>query len=130
MTHSQQQEQDSILKEKSYAFAIRVVNMSRYLVTEEKEYILSKQVLRSGTAIGAMIMESKRAESKPDFIHKLGIALKEAEETQCWISLLKDTKLIDEKMYDSMSRDARELVAMLVSSVNTAKANLLKEKKK
>jgi four helix bundle protein len=119
---------ESALKEKSYAFAIRVVNMSRNLVTEEKEYILSKQVLRSGTAIGALIMELKRAESKPDFIHKLGIALKEAEETQYWISLLKDTKLIDKKMYDSMSHDTKELVAMLVSSVNTAKANLLKEK--
>ena len=118
------QESESILVNKSYAFAIRIVNMSRYLVTEQKEYILAKQVLRSGTAIGALVTESRRAESKQDFIHKLGIALKEADETLYWIALLKDTTLIDEKMYASMSKDTNELVAMLVSSIKTAKINL------
>ena len=113
--------QESVLKKKSYAFAIRVVNLAQYLVTEKKEYVLSKQVLRSGTAIGALIMESRRAESTADFIHKLNIALKEAEETHYWISLLKDTLFIDQKMYDSMSKDANELIAMLVSSIKTSK---------
>ena len=118
--------QDSVLKKKSYAFAIRIVNMSQYLITEKKEYILSKQVLRSGTAIGALITESKRAESSADFIHKLNIALKEADETLYWISLLKDTRLIDEKMYGSISKDANQLIAMLVSSIKTTKLNLKK----
>ena len=113
--------QESVLKKKSYAFAIRVVNLAQYLVTEKKEYVLSKQVLRSGTAIGALIMESRRAESTADFIHKLNIALKEAQETHYWISLLKDTLFIDQKMYDSMSKDANELIAMLVSSIKTSK---------
>ena len=119
---------ESVLLNKSYAFAIRIVNMTRFLVTEKKEYILTKQILRSGTAIGALITESKRAESTLDFIHKLNIALKEADETQYWISLLKDTTLIDQKMYVSMSKDANELIAMLVSSIKTAKANLKKTK--
>ena len=79
MTYSQKP--DSALKEKSYSFAIRVVNMSQYLISTKKEYILSKQILRSGTAIGALIAESRRAESTVDFIHKLNIALKEADET-------------------------------------------------
>ena len=118
--------QDSVLRKKSYAFAIRIVNMSQYLISEKKEYILSKQVLRSGTAIGALITESKRAESSADFIHKLNIALKEADETLYWISLLKDTTYIDEIMYTSISKDANQLVAMLVSSIKTAKFNLKK----
>ncbi|MCL2118415.1 MAG: four helix bundle protein [Planctomycetaceae bacterium] len=122
------QESDSVLLNKGYAFAIRVVNMTRYLITEQKEYILAKQVLRSGTAIGALVTESKRAESKPDFIHKLSIALKEADETLYWITLLKDTEVIDEKMYASMSKDTNELIAMLVASIKTAKNNLQKAK--
>ena len=77
MTYSQ----ESVLKKKSYEFAIRVVNMSQYLISENKEYILSKQVMRSGTAIGALVTESRRAESTADFIHKFNIALKEADET-------------------------------------------------
>ena len=119
MTYSQK----SILTEKSYAFAVRIVNMSRFLSSEEKEFILAKQVLRSGTAIGALVKESKRAESKADFSHKLNIALKEAEETLYWLSLLKDTSYIDEKIYESMANDCKELVAMLVASIKTTKNN-------
>ena len=122
MTYSQKP--DSALKEKSYSFAIRVINMSQYLISNKKEYILSKQFLRSGTAIGALIAESRRAESTVDFIHKLNLALKEADETLYWISLLKDTTFIDEKMYASMSRDVKELIAMLVSSIKTSKIKL------
>ena len=121
--------QNSVLKKKSYAFAIRIVNMSQYLIAEKKEYILSKQIMRSGTAIGALITESKRAESTADFIHKLNIALKEADETFYWISLLKDTDFIDKKMYASISKDVNELIAMLVSSIKTAKINQQKNKK-
>ena len=128
MTYSQKP--DSALKEKSYSFAIRVVNMSQYLISTKKEYILSKQILRSGTAIGALIAESRRAESTVDFIHKLNIALKEADETLYWISLLKDTTFIDEKMHTSMSRDVKELIAMLVSSIKTSKLKVQSSKRK
>jgi len=120
-------ESDSALKDKSYAFAIRVVNMSQYLISTKKEYILSKQILRCGTAIGALIAESRRAESTADFIHKLNIALKEADETHYWISLLYDTEFIDEKMSTSMSRDVKQLIAMLVASIKTSKIKLKKE---
>jgi four helix bundle protein len=90
---------DSILKTKSYSFAIRVVKLAQYLQKEKSEYVLSKQVLRSGTAIGALIREAEFGQSKDDFIHKLSISLKEANESDYWISLLFDTKYIDDSMY-------------------------------
>lgn len=82
---------ENIVKDKSYAFAIRVVKLYKYLIDTKKEFVLSKQFLRSGTAIGALIREAEHGESKADFIHKLSIALKEANETDYWICLLKDT---------------------------------------
>lgn len=118
----------STLSDKSFAFAIRIVKMSQYLMAEKKEFVLCKQVLRSGTAIGALVAESKRAESKVDFAHKLAIALKEADETDYWFSLLKETDYIDAKMYESMHKDCDELIAMLVASINTAKRNLTQTK--
>ena len=82
---------DNVLHEKSYTFAIRIVRLNKYLTSQKKEYILSKQILRSGTSIGALVSESKFAQSSPDFINKLSISLKEANETHYWIKLLKDT---------------------------------------
>jgi four helix bundle protein len=82
---------ENIVKEKSFCFAVRIVNLSKYLVEQKREFVLSKQILRSGTAIGALIRESEHAESKADFIHKLSIALKEANETDYWIDLLHQT---------------------------------------
>jgi four helix bundle protein len=111
----------SILKDKSYAFAIRVVKLSQYLQSEKKEYVLSKQVLRSGTAVGALIREAEFGQSKPDFISKMSISLKEANETDYWICILKDTNYIDQKLFESMQSDCKVLIAMLVSSIKTAK---------
>jgi four helix bundle protein len=111
----------SILRDKSYAFAIRIVKLSKYLQAEKKEFILSKQLLRSGTAAGALIKEAEFGQSKPDFINKLNIALKEANETDYWLSLLKDTGYLDELKYKSLSADCTELIKMLIASINTAK---------
>jgi len=111
--------QKFILREKSYQFAIRVVRLNQFLCGEKKEYVLSKQLLRSGTAIGALIKEAEFGQSRADFRNKMGIALKEANETVYWLSLLKDTDYITEKMFHSMSNDCLELVRMLVSTVKT-----------
>jgi four helix bundle protein len=109
------------LKEKSFAFSLRIVKLNRYLVDTHKEYILSKQLLRSGTAIGALIREAKYAQSKADFIHKLTIALKEANETDYWLDLLHQSKYIDDKMYQSIQPDIDELLSLLIASTKTAK---------
>ena len=87
----------SILKDKSYLFAIRIVKLSQFLQSEKHEFVLSKQVLRSGTAVGALVREAEFAQSTPDFIHKFSIALKEANETAYWIDLLKDTNYLELK---------------------------------
>lgn len=113
----------NILKEKSYQFAIRIVKLTQYLQNDKNEFILSKQILRSGTAVGALISESEFAQSKPDFISKLHIALKEANETNYWIDLLKDTQFINEKMYNSIQPEIKELISILVSSIKTSKEN-------
>ena len=105
--------------QKSYAFAIRIVRMVKYLRESRNEFVLSKQVLRSGTAIGALVWEAEFAQSKADFINKLKVALKEANETIYWLSLLHDTDYIDEEAYKSIETDGRELVALLVSTINT-----------
>ncbi len=115
---------DSILNTKSYAFAIRIVKLSQFLQKDKSEYILSKQILRSGTAIGALIRESEFGQSKSDFIHKLSIALKEANETDYWISLLYDTEYIDFCQYTSIQADCNELISLLVASIKTLKTNL------
>lgn len=111
----------NILKDESFAFAIRVVNLYAYLKKEPKEFILSKQVLRSGTSIGACIRESMNAASKRDFIHKLTIALKGADETLYWLDLLYQTDLLEEKIYLSLVDDCSELSKLLTASLKTAK---------
>lgn len=113
----------SILKDKSYLFAIRIVKLSQYLQTDKKEFVLSKQILRSGTAVGALIREAEFGQSKRDFINKMSISLKEANETEYWISILKDTDYIEQNLFESLHSDCKELVAMLVSSIKTAKQN-------
>ncbi len=114
----------SILEEKSYAFSIRIVKYNEYLQQEKREYILSKQLLRSGTAIGALIAESKYAQSKLDFINKLSISLKEANETKYWLRLLKDCNYLQGKLAISLLDDIEHLLKMLASSIKTAKENL------
>ncbi len=113
----------SPLKKKSYDFAIRVVKLSQYLQREKKEFVLSKQVLRSGTAIGALIREAEFGQSKADFTNKMSIALKEANETDYWLCLLKDTDFISETQFESLRPDCTELIAMLVSTVKTARVS-------
>jgi len=112
---------NSILKEKSYKFAVRIVKLSQYLQREKKEYVLSKQILESGTAIGALIREAEFGQSRADFAHKMSIALKEANETDYWLCLMKDADYIDKKMHESMQTDCQELTAMLISTVKTSK---------
>ncbi|RLD30175.1 MAG: four helix bundle protein [Bacteroidetes bacterium] len=111
----------NILKTKSYLFAIEIVKLSQRLQKDNKEFILSRQIMRSGTAIGALIREAEFAESKADFKHKMYISLKEANETKYWLSLLKDTGFIDEKGYSNLFNISKELVAMLVSTIKTLK---------
>lgn len=113
---------DNILKTKSYKFALRIVKLFRYLANEKKEFVLSKQVLRSGTSVGANIEEAYQGESKADFIHKLSIANKEAFETHYWLRLLRDSDLLEAKTADSLLVDCDELQKILVSSIKTAKS--------
>jgi four helix bundle protein len=115
---------ENILRNKTYAFAIRIVKLSQYLQTTKKEFVLSKQILRSGTSIGALIRESEYGQSKTDFIHKMTIALKEANETEYWINILKDTDYIEERLFKSLSDDCKEIIKLLIASIKTAKQNL------
>jgi TIGR02436 family protein len=114
---------ENVLRKKSLTFAVRIVNLSKYLRENKKEFTLSDQVLRSGTAIGAMICEAERSESTPDFIHKLKIAEKEANETLYWLELLKETQYVTQTEYNSINDNTIELIKMLVSSIKTARAN-------
>ena len=115
---------DNITQDKSYCFAIRIVKAYRYLTTEQKEFVLAKQLLRSGTAIGALVREGVHAQSRPDFLNKMNIALKEAYETEYWISLLYDTGYLSDEMYQSIHKDSIELVKLLSSTVKTMKDSL------
>jgi four helix bundle protein len=109
------------LRHKSFAFAIRVVKLYQFLTEQKREFVLSKQVLRSGTSIGANVREAQNAESKSDFTHKLGIAQKEADETSYWLELLYATDYLSEKEFNSVKRDADELLKMLRSAILTTK---------
>jgi four helix bundle protein len=110
-----------ILKTKSFAFAVRVTRLYKYIQENKQEYILNKQLLRSGTAIGALVREAQNAESTADFIHKLAIAQKECDETMYWLELLKQTDYISKKEFESMNNDAVELLKMIRSAVITVK---------
>lgn len=115
---------ESVLKTKSYDFALRMIKLSRYLVAEKKEYVLSKQILRSGTSIGANIEEANQGQSKADFIHKLSIAHKEAFETNYWLRLLRDSEILEETLAASLLKDCEEIQRILTSSIKTSKNNL------
>jgi four helix bundle protein len=120
----------SILRDKSYAFAVRIIRLSQFLQNEKKEYVLSKQVLKSGTAIGALVREAEFGQSKADFINKMSIALKEANETEYWQCLLKDTDYINESQFESLNSNCLELIAMLVATIKTLKGKVKSEKLK
>lgn len=114
----------SVVREKSFEFALRVVKLFQYAQQEKREYVMSKQLLRSGTAIGALVREADQAESKPDFIHKMAISLKEAHETQYWIELLTQSGYISEKSSASILTDLTELLKLLTSIIKTSKASI------
>ena len=114
---------ENVIKTKSFAFALRIIKLYQYLQTEKKEYILSKQLMRSGTSVGAIVRESEQAESKSDFIHKLAIAQKEASETEYWIELLNQSGYIDKTQYESIFQDITEIRKLLTSIIKTSKTN-------
>ncbi|MEO6758780.1 MAG: four helix bundle protein [Saprospiraceae bacterium] len=120
----------SPMREKSMALAIRIVNLYKYLVLEKKEFVLSKQILRSGTSPGANIREAQNAESTDDFIHKLGIAQKETDETLYWLELLLRTNYLSETEYQSLTEDTTEILKLVRSAILTKKKNKLGEKQK
>ena len=115
---------ENIIKEKSYKFAVRIVKLAKYLNENKREFVLSKQILRSGTSIGALVRESEHAESRPDFIHKLSIALKEANETQYWLDILSESHYINSNAYNSIKPEIDELISLLVAIIKTSKRKL------
>ena len=108
--------------EKSLDFAVRIVNLRKYLVREHNEYVMSKQLLRCGTSIGANVAEAQRGQSKADFAAKMNIALKEANETEYWLKLLYRTQYLSKEQYESINIDVQELLGILVSICRTSNA--------
>lgn len=117
---------ENVLRDKSYSFALRIVKLHQYLSAEKREFILSKQVLRSGTSIGANIEEANHGQSKLDFIHKLSIAQKESFETHYWLRLLRDSGYIEPKLTHSLLSDCEEIQKIITASIITAKKSLNK----
>ena len=113
---------NSILKVKKIDFAVRIIKLYKFLKKHHSEYELSNQILRSGTSVGALIREAEHAESRKDFSHKLSISLKEVNESIYWLELLYATEYMNKKMFDSMLKDATELLKMLIASVKTTKS--------
>ncbi len=109
------------IADKSMAFAIRIVNLYKYLSREKREFVLSKQLLRSGTSIGANVKEAQRGQSKADFISKMNIALKESSETEYWLEILHETDYLSDDEFDSIYADNNELIRILMSIVKTSK---------
>lgn len=114
---------ENMIVDKSKAFAIRIIRLYQHLCSNKKEYVLSKQVLRSGTSIGANVKEAQRAQSKKDFIAKMSIASKEASETEYWLELLHDTDYIGDSEFTSIHADCIEIIKLLVSIVKTSQNN-------
>ncbi|TPG37859.1 four helix bundle protein [Flavobacterium pectinovorum] len=118
---------NNIIKDKSFDFAIRIVKLYQYLSIEKKEFVLSKQLLRSGTSIGAMVREAEHAESKNDFIHKFAIAQKEANESVYWLELLKATDYLNKKEFDNINTDAISILKLITNILKTTKNQIHKQ---
>ena len=114
----------NVVKQKSFAFAVRVVNCYKWLCEEKKEFVMSKQLLRSGTSVGAMIREAEHAETKKDFIHKMAIAQKEINETIYWLELLKETEYLVGDQFKYLERDAIEIIKIITSILKSSKLTL------
>ncbi len=115
---------ENVLKIKSFTFAVRVVKLYRYLCDEKKEFVLSKQLLRSGTSVGAMVREAEHSESKPDFIHKMAIAQKEINESIYWLELLNETDYLTQQQFESINNDAIEIIKLITTIIKTTKTNI------
>jgi four helix bundle protein len=112
------------IKEKSFAFAVRIVNLSRFLNEQKKEFVIARQVLRSGTSIGALVREAEQAESKSDFIYNLAIALKEANETEYWLLLLREGGYLSAAESESVMKDNKEILKLLTSIIKSTKRRM------
>ncbi len=112
---------ENIIQQKSFAFAVRIIKLNKYLVEKKKEFVLSKQILKSGTSIGANVEEAIGGFSRKDFRAKLSIAYKESRETEYWLKLLFETDYIDKKMFESMFEDCKELSKILFVIINKTK---------
>ncbi|ADQ17074.1 four helix bundle protein [Leadbetterella byssophila] len=115
---------DNVVKNKSFVFAVRIVKLYQYLCEQKKEFVLSKQLLRSGTSVGAMVREAEHAESKTDFKHKIAIAQKEINEALYWLELLQATNYLNDEQFKSIHKDAEELIKLITSILKTTKNNL------
>ncbi|WBL44245.1 four helix bundle protein [Algoriphagus halophytocola] len=114
---------ENVVKDKSFGFAVRVVKLYQFLCEQKKEYVLSKQLLRSGTSVGAMVREAEHAETKNDFKHKMGIAQKEINESIYWLELLHKTDYLTSDQFESMNADAVEIIKIITAILKSAKAN-------
>jgi four helix bundle protein len=114
---------ENVVKNKSFGFAVRVVKLYQFLCEQKKEFVLSKQLLRSGTSVGAMIREAEHAETKNDFKHKMGIAQKEINETIYWLELLHKTDYLTSDQFESMNTDAVEIMKLITAILKSAKGN-------
>ena len=115
---------ENIVKTKSFLFAVRVVKLYKFLCESKNEFVLSKQLLRSGTSVGAMVREAEHAETKNDFKHKMGIAQKEINETIYWLELLKETDYLTQEQFESINTDAIEIIKLITSIIKSVKANI------
>ena len=113
---------ENVIKKKSLEFAIRILYLYKYLSETKKEYVVSKQLMKSGTSVGAQVREAEHAESKKDFIHKLSIAQKEANETLYWLELLKETGYISDLQFSSIFQEAKEVISIITSIIRTMKS--------
>ena len=113
----------NVIEQKSKAFALRIISLYQLLSNDKHEYVLSKQLLRSGTSIGANVKEGVRAQSTPDFIAKFSVALKEAEETEYWLELLYESNILEQTLFNSVYSDNKELLKILTSIIKTSKIN-------
>lgn len=115
---------ENVVKNKSFAFAVRVVKLYQFLCEQKKEFVLSKQLLKSGTSVGAMVREAEHAETKNDFKHKMGIAQKEINEAIYWLELLKETDYLTSEQFESINNDAVEIIKLITSIIKSVKANI------
>ena len=113
---------ENVIKTRSFAFSVKIVNLYKFLIAEKKEFVLSRQLLRSGTSIGAMVREAEQAESRADFTYKFAIGLKEANETDYWLDLLKETDYISALEYNEIKNDIGEILKLLTSIIKTSKS--------